>query len=256
MDRVKGKVALITGSASGIGKGTAQLLAQEGATVIVSDINVPGGREVAAQIRKDGGKATFIKLDVTRERDWINAMEKIVARFGRLDYLANIAGDAVMHSFEEATEKEYYYMFDLLVKGIFLGTKYAFKTMKKTGGGAIVNMSSQAGIKGGIDCSLYGAAKAAVILLTKSAALEGSKLGYGLNIRVNSVHPGVVDTPLKTKLEALNPHPELTGKIEEHIPLGYVSQPLDIAKVILFLMSDDSSYVTGAQLYVEGGMLA
>ena len=129
MDRLKGKVALITGSASGIGRATAKLMAKEGAQVIISDINVPGGREVAAEIKKERGKAIFIKLDVTIERDWIKAVDRFVEKYGKLDVLVNNAGNTVIKSIEDFSLEDYRYLFDLLVMGPFLGTKYAFKTM-------------------------------------------------------------------------------------------------------------------------------
>jgi 3(or 17)beta-hydroxysteroid dehydrogenase len=256
MNRVKGKVALVTGSASGIGKATAQLLAKEGATVIVSDINVAGGGVVARQIKQDGGVATFIKLDVTKESDWVKAMEKITERFGKLDILVNNAGDTVVKSFEDSTVEDFRYLFTLLVEGVFLGIKYAFGTMKKTGGGAIVNISSQAGIKGAKDSSIYCAAKAGVKLLTKCAAIEGSKAGYNYNIRCNSIHPGVIETPLKARLESMFTDPDIKARMDGTVIIGYNGQPEDVASAILFLASNDASYITGAELLVDGGMLA
>lgn len=256
MDRVKNKVALITGSASGIGRASAILLAREGAKVIISDINVPLGREVARQIKKDGGEAIFIKLDVTKERDWINGIKKITDKYGKLDVLVNNAGDTVIKSIEDFTVEDYTFVFDLLVKGVFLGTKYAFRTMKNTGGGVVINISSQAGISGAKDSSIYCAAKAAVRLLTKSAAMEGSKAGYDYNIRANSIHPGVVETPLKKKLEKLYPDPAIKARMDDAVPIGRNAQPEDIANAVLFLASDDSSYITGAETIVDGGMLA
>jgi 3(or 17)beta-hydroxysteroid dehydrogenase len=255
LDRVKGKVALVTGSASGIGKATALLLAKEGAKVIISDINLAGGKEVDAQIKKDGGESCFIKLDVTSERDWVKAMEKIVARFGKLDILVNNAGDALIKSIEDSTVKDFRYIFTLDVEGVFLGTKYAFGVMKNSGGGAIINMSSQAGIKGAKDSSIYCAAKAAVRLFTKSAAVEGSKTGYNYNIRVNSVHPGVIETPLLKRLGSTFKDKKTKAAMDDQIRIGRNGQPIDVARTVLFLASDDASYITGSEFVVDGGMI-
>jgi 3(or 17)beta-hydroxysteroid dehydrogenase len=255
LDRVKGKVALVTGSASGIGKATALLLAKEGAKVIVSDINMAGGKEVDAQIKKDGGESCFIKLDVTIERDWVKAMEKIVARFGKLDILVNNAGDALIKSIEDSTIKDFRYIFTLDVEGVFLGTKYAFGVMKNSGGGAIINMSSQSGIKGGKDSSIYCAAKAAVRLFTKAAAIEGSKTGYDYNIRVNSVHPGVIETPLLKRLGPTFKDKKTKAAMDDQIRIGRNGQPIDVARTVLFLASDDASYITGSEFVVDGGMI-
>lgn len=256
MDRVKGKVALVTGSASGIGKATVTLLAKEGAKVIVSDINVSGGREAANQIKKDGGQAIFIKLDVTKERDWSNAITKIVDKYGRLDVLVNNAGVCISRSIENSTMVDYNYIFSVDIAGVFLGVKYAFGTMKKTGGGSIVNISSGAGIKATKDSSLYCAAKGAVRLFTKSAAIEGGKIGYDLNIRVNSIHPGVVETPLKWSLDkCFGDKAENQAKLDAMIPIGHTAQPIDIANAVLFLASDESSYATGAEFCIDGGWI-
>ena len=254
MDRVKGKVALVTGSASGIGRATAILFAEEGAQVIVSDINVAGGREVARGIKSEGGKAIFIKLDVTIERDWKNAIEKIVANYGRLDILVNNAGTMILKAIEDMTVDEWRFQMGVNVEGVFLGTKYAIGAMKKSGGGSIINISSTAGMVGTVtDGSAYCASKGAVRLLTKAAALEFSKAGSDYNIRVNSVHPGGIKTPLTMSLLT---DEGVRKAAETSYPIGHMGEPIDIANAVLYLASDESKFATGSELVVDGGCTA
>jgi 3(or 17)beta-hydroxysteroid dehydrogenase len=254
MDRVKGKVALITGAASGIGQATASLLAQEGAKVIVSDINVSEGKDTVDEIKNKGGDAIFVKHDVTSEHEWNNIIEKAVGTYGKLDVLVNNAGISPYKSIEDTSLEEWRRVMAVNVEGVFLGTKYAIKAMKKTGGGSIINISSAAGIVGFKNSAHYCASKGAVRTFTKAAALECSKVGYDYNIRINSVHPGVIDTPLKRSLDKFHTSTEVD--IENIIPIGRMGQPIDIAYVVLFLASDDSEYATGAEFVIDGGWLA
>jgi NAD(P)-dependent dehydrogenase (short-subunit alcohol dehydrogenase family) len=256
MDRVKGKVALVTGAASGIGRATASLLAQEGAKVIVSDINVSGGKDTVDEIKNKGGDAIFVRHDVTSEREWNNVIEKAVGTYGKLDVLVNNAGIAPYKSIEDTSLEEWRRVMAVNVEGVFLGTKCAINAMKKTGGGSIINISSVAGIVGFKGSALYCASKGAVRIFTKAAALECSKAGYNYNIRINSVHPGIIDTPLKRALDEVHKGTSTGIDMENAIPIGRVGQPIDIAHAVLFLASDDSEYATGAEFVIDGGWIA
>ena len=254
MDRVKGKVAIITGGASGIGKATASLLAKEGAKVVITDINEVNGKKVAEEIGREGGKALFVKHDVTSENDWSEVIEKTLAEFGKLDILVNNAGVIFAKKIEDTPLEEWRWLMSVNLDGVFLGTKYAIRAMKKSGGGSIINLSSLAGLVGTIDdTSAYCASKGAVRLFTKAAALECSKAGHNYSIRVNSVHPGVVETPLS---EPLLKDEALRKSIEGRHPIGYLGKPIDIAYAILYLASDESKFATGSELVVDGGWTA
>lgn len=247
--RLAGKVAFISGSARGMGAVEARLFAQECATVMVSDVNVDGGKKVVAEIAKKGGKAGFVKLDVTSEAEWKAAIAETEKRFGRLDILVNNAGIFVAAVIEKTTEEEWDRLMDINGKGVFLGTKHAIPAMRRAGGGSIVNISSGAGIVGNRMEGAYTATKGAVRLFTKSAALQGAKDG----IRVNSVHPGAIDTEMVAFLMA---DKQYLKWVKSMIPLGRVGTAEEVAKVVLFLASDDASYVTGAEFVVDGGDMA
>jgi 3(or 17)beta-hydroxysteroid dehydrogenase len=254
MNRVKGKVAIITGSASGIGKATAFLLAEEGAKIVVADINEVNGKKVAEEIRSKGGEAIFIKHDVTSERDWNKTIEKTLAEFGKLDILVNNAGVTLVKEIEKTSLEEWHRLMSINLDGVFLGTKYAIGAMKKSGGGSIVNISSAAGLIGRPDnTAAYCASKGAVRLFSKAAALECSKAGHNYNIRVNSVHPGVTETPMT---EAILKNEHIRKIINDLIPIGYMGKPIDIASAILYLASDESRFTTGAELAIDGGWTA
>ena len=253
MDRVKGKSAIVTGAAGGLGRAIATLLASEGAAIAATDVNEPGGREVAAAIKAAGGRAIFIKHDVSSESDWRRVIDKTVAEFGRLDILVNNAGIMIMRDIENMTLEEWRRLMSINLDGVFLGTKHAAPAMKKSGGGSIINMSSAAGIVGTAhSTAAYSASKGAVRLFTKSSALEFSKAGHGYNIRVNSVHPGVIETPMTDamKTESLG---DSMGAI---MPIGFIGQPVDVAYGVLYLASDESRLVTGAELVIDGGWTA
>jgi 3(or 17)beta-hydroxysteroid dehydrogenase len=254
MDRVKGKVAIITGGASGMGRAEASLLAKEGAKVVIADINEVEGKKAAEEIKGEGGKALFVKLDVTSESDWSEAIKKTLAEFGKLDILVNNAGVLFAKPIEDTSLEEWRWLMNVNVDGVFLGTKYAVGAMKKSGGGSIINISSFAGIVGTIDdTAAYCASKGAVRLFTKAAALEFSKAGHNYNIRVNSVHPGVTETPLNEplrKVEAIK-----QSMLARH-PIGFFAKPIDIAYAILYLASDESKFATGSELVVDGGWTA
>jgi NAD(P)-dependent dehydrogenase (short-subunit alcohol dehydrogenase family) len=253
MARLKDKVALITGGARGIGKAEAVLFAEEGAALVVTDIREELGQATAEEIRQGGGNAIFIRLDVTQEADWENAIAQTLETFGRLDVLINNAGDDALGSVEEVTLDQWRWLVGVNLDGVFLGTKQGIAAMKKSGGGSIVNTSSIYGLVGEADEAAYCASKGAVTNFTRSAALHAAQY----RIRVNSVHPGYVRTRL------LEEFFEQEGNLEEEIaavtklhPIGRLGRPEDVAYGVLYLASDESSFVTGSQLVIDGGFTA
>ena len=247
--RLKNKVALITGAAHGMGEATARLFAREGAKVIIADVLEREGETVAQSIVTSGGNAIFVRLDVAEEPQWIAAMAAIIARYGRLDVLVNNAG--ISGAVPDRMSTEYFdRLMSINARGTFLGVKYAVAEMQKTGGGAIVNLSSISGFVGQAFVHMgYNAAKAAIRVLTKSAAVQYGKDG----IRVNSVHPGMMP-PMLTSVTAADP--ALREKILATVPLGRAGTADEAAWAVLFLASDEASYITGTELVVDGGYLA
>lgn len=254
MDRIKGKVALITGAASGIGRATAKLFAKEGAKVVIGDINVEGGKKVAEEINREGAEAIFVEHDVTIEPEWENIIKETLAKYDKLDILVNNAGTMILKAIEDMTMEEWRFQLGANLDGVFLGIKHGIRTMKKSGGGSIINTSSTAAFIGTIkDGAAYTVSKAGVHLLTKSAALECSKMGYDYNIRVNSIHPGSTRTPLT---EGLMKDDFMRKLTETTLPIGHQGDPIDIAYAMLYLASDESKFATGTGLVVDGGMTA
>jgi 3(or 17)beta-hydroxysteroid dehydrogenase len=253
MNRVAGKVAVVTGAASGLGQAISLLLSREGAKVVLADINETNGKQVAESIRQRGGEAFFSKLDVTSEAGWSEVMQETLKQFGKLDILVNCAGIFHSKSIEETTFAEWRRVLSINLDGVFLGTKAAVAPMKANGGGSIINISSAGGIIGTADSSPYNASKGAVRLLTKASAIEFSKAGHNYNIRVNSVHPGVIRTPM-TKW--ITDDPESAKAIMELQPIGYMGEPEDVAFGVLYLASDESKYVTGSEMVIDGGWTA
>jgi len=247
--RVSGKVALVTGGAGGIGGASARLLAQEGAAVVIADLLAEDGRSLETQITEAGGRALFVRLDVTDEEDWDRAIKATLNSFGKLDVIVNNAGVSHRNGVEETTLDAWDWVMAVNVKGVFLGTKAAIPEIRKAGGGSIVNISSIAGLTGGRTSS-YAASKGAVRLLTKSTAIQYA----GEGIRCNSVHPGVIETPMTTPM-MLNTQEGRDLNASRH-PLGRVGQPEDIAYGVLFLASDESSFMTGSELVIDGGLTA
>jgi len=253
MNTLVRKVALITGGASGIGRATAMLFAQEGASVAIADINVERGQATVAEIEAAGGKAIFIPCDVTRGEDCRAAVEQTVAVYGRLDILFNNAGIIRRADVVTTTEEEWDRVMAVNVKSVFLMSKYAIPHLEQAGGGAIINTSSGWGLKGGGNAVSYCASKGAVTNMTRAMAIDhGSK-----NIRVNAICPGDTDTPM------LRDEARQLGQSEADFmadsaarPLRRFAQPVEIAQAVLYLASDDASYVTGAALVVDGGGLA
>jgi len=253
LNRLKGKVAIITGAAGGLGRAQALLLAKEGAKVVVTDIDKIKGQKIAEEVRNEGGEAVFIKHDVTSESDWSEVIRKALAEFGKLDILVNNAGILLVKKIEDTSLVEWRQLMSINLEGVFLGTKYAIGAMKKSGGGSIINMSSAGGIVGTLNSSAYNASKGAVRLFTKVAALECSKAGYNYNIRVNSVHPGVIETQMT---EDILKDEAVRKSREDRHPIGRLGEPEDVAYGVLYLASDESKFITGAELVIDGGWTA
>ena len=238
--RVAGKVALVSGGSRGLGEAQAKLLAAEGAKVAIGDVLEDEGRKVEAEINELGGEAFFMPLDVTQADQWTQIIDETVSRFGKLDVLVNNAGIGGRGGLEDMTEEEWDEVMAVNAKGVFLGTKLAMPEILKAGGGSIVNISSQMGIVGSDTSNpAYQASKAAVHVFTKSIALRYATQG----VRVNSVHPGPIDTPM---LQAGFIDPERMQRVMSKVPMGRVGQPEEIAYGVLFLSSDESSFITGA----------
>ncbi|KAB8123254.1 glucose 1-dehydrogenase [Komagataeibacter medellinensis] len=255
MGRVSAKVALVTGAALGIGKATALLLAREGAKVVVADMKEQEGHAVVAEIEAAGGEALFVSLNVTVEEDWSKAMTAIKARFGRLDIAVNNAGIAYTGTVESTSLADWRRVQAVNLDGVFLGTRYAVEAMKPQGGGSIINLSSIEGLVGDPTLAAYNASKGGVRLFTKSAALHCARSGY--RIRVNSVHPGYIWTPMVQGLTADTPDQEAARqKLIDLHPLGHLGEADDIAYGILFLASDESKFMTGSELVIDGGYTA
>lgn len=241
------KTAIITGAAEGIGRATALLFAQEGAGAVVTDINEEKGQLTADEINRQGGKAIFVKHDISLEKDWQNVVEKSLDAFGSIDILFNNAGIFLIKPLIDTTLEEWNTLMGVNVTGVFLGMKSVIPVMQRQGKGSIINNSSTAGLIGSKGVALYGTTKAAIRSLSKHAALE-----YGSdNIRINVVFPGFVNT----KMIAYRAEIDKTNQEQQRstVPLGRIADPEDIAKTVLFLASDDSSYLAGAEIIIDGG---
>lgn len=251
--RVAGKVALVTGAASGIGAAIARLLAAEGASVIVADIDLKKGEDVAAEIRATGANALFVSLDVTREGAWQQVMDNTKTRYGQLNILVNNAGIAPPGSMDMSFEL-WRKVLSINLDGTFLGAKYAIQLMRQTGStGSIINISSVMAMVGQPTTAAYSASKGGVRSLTKAAAVYCA--AEKLPIRVNSIHPGTCLTPLVASHYAAQPDQALRTQIARH-PIGHLGQPDDIAYGALYLASDESRFVLGSELVIDGGLLA
>jgi NAD(P)-dependent dehydrogenase (short-subunit alcohol dehydrogenase family) len=248
--RLDGKVALITGAASGMGASMARIFAREGGKIVVADVLEAEGREVVADITRNNGAAVFRRLDVTSEAEWEQAVAATIAEFGTLDILVNnagISGSAVADFYDSAAWDR---LMSVNATGVFLGLKYAIPRMKAAGGGAIVNISSMSGIIGHDHVHVgYNASKGAVRTLTKVAAVQHGRD----NIRVNSIHPGLMP-PMRTSGRTADP--ETRARWLRHVPLGRAGRVEEVANAALFLASDEASYITGAELVVDGGYVA
>jgi cyclopentanol dehydrogenase len=249
MKRVQDKVIIVTGGAMGMGRSHSELLASHGAWVFVADMNVELGQATVADIRKNGGKADFLRLDVTSEADWNAAVGQIIERAGRIDVLINNAGILILKPVQDTTNEDWDRIFDVNARSVFIGTRAVIPFMQKAGKGNIVNISSIYGLVGAPDASAYEASKGAVRMFTKSCAVDLAPF----NIRVNSVHPGVIETQMTRDLLA-DPiiRPALLGPTLLKRP----AQPIEVSQAVLFLASDESSFVHGAELVVDGGYTA
>ena len=260
MGQVEGKVALVTGAASGIGAACARTLAREGAKVVLTDINDAGGAEQVAAIKKAGGEAVYLNHDVTSEERWVQIVAEIEKTFGRLDVMVSNAGIAVgAASITQMSLADWRKQTAINLDGVFLSVKHCIPLMKKSGGGSIVMMSSIAGLRGSPILAGYCATKGGVRLFAKSIAMECAQNND--NIRVNSVHPGIIDTPIWSSI--YREPPAGGGNISRAeeiskatVPVGYAGDPQDIANGVLFLASDASRYITGTELVIDGGVTA
>ncbi len=247
--RLENKVAFISGGARGMGAVEAKLFAREGARVVIGDVLEDEGRQTEAEINETGGECLFVPLDVTSEQNWAQAVAATVSRFGKLGVLVNNAGINRTQGIEETTVEEWDLVMAINAKGVFLGTKHTIPEMRKAGGGSIVNISSVAGLVGDRSGGAYTASKGAVRLLTKSTAIQYA----GEGIRANSIHPGTIETMMTAPLLADEAHRQ--DRLNR-TPLGRLGKPEDVAYGALYLASDESSYVTGSELVIDGGRTA
>ena len=248
--RLEGKVALISGGARGQGAVEAKLFAREGAKVVFGDILDESGKQVEAEIYEAGGEAAYVHLDVTREDDWRTAVHTAIDRYGKLDILVNNAGILIRKGIEDTTEEDWDRIMGVNAKGAFLGTKHSIPAMRQAGGGSIVNISSTAGLVASPSGSAsYTASKGAVRLLTKSTAIQYAKEG----IRCNSIHPGPIDTDMIQ--ETLTDSAKLEERMQR-LPMGRVGTADEIAYGVLYLASEEASFVTGSELVIDGGTTA
>ncbi|MBX9943358.1 MAG: SDR family oxidoreductase [Reyranella sp.] len=252
MPRLENRVVLLSGGASGIGAATARLVVREGGRAVLADRDETKGRALAAEL---GAAATFVPLDVTQEPSWQAAVAETVARFGALHGLLNAAGIGVRNDIEDCTLEEYRRINDINALGTFLGCKLAIPAIKESGGGSIVNISSVLGLRGAAYALAYSASKGAVRTLTKNVALHCAQMKY--NIRCNSVHPGYIDTPMIAPRLEQNVQ-NMTGRqfLEELHPLGRLGRADEVANMILFLLSDESTFSTGSEFVCDGGLTA
>ena len=247
--RLEGKVAIVTGGANGMGAEECRIFAREGAKVVIADILEEEGKKLEAEIAESGGDAVFVRLDVTSEDDWQAAVDAAVSRYGKLDVLVNNAGIGRGNTSGELRTEDWDALMNINAKGVFLGMKYAIPEMQKAGGGSIVNISSISGIVGQKQVHMgYNASKGAVRLVTKSAAVQYAQDG----IRVNSVHPGLMPPMLTSAANT----PNIRSEMLAGVPMGRPGRREEVGNAVLFLASDEASYITGAELVVDGGWTA
>ena len=248
--RLENKVAFVSGGARGMGAAEAKMFAREGAKVVIGDVLEDEGRKTEAEINELGGECLYVHLDVSSEESWTSAVAETISRFGRLDILVNNAGVVSRVMLEDLSVSEWDRVMDINAKGVFLGTKAAIPEMRKAGGGSIVNISSISGFTGQAYVSpVYNASKGAVRIFTKSAAIQYASEG----IRVNSVHPGPIDTPMTAFRQG---DAQAEAESIARVPIGRTGLPDDVAYGVLYLASDESSFVTGSELVIDGGYIA
>jgi len=251
--RLKGKVAVITGGTSGIGLATAILFAKEGAKVVIASRDNEAGRAALDLIKSNNGEAIFVKTDVSNEEDVKILIAESLRRYKRLDILFNNAGIELAKPVTETSSEELAKVIDINLKGVFYGCKYAIPYMIRNGGGSIINTASSVGLVGSPNLAAYSASKGAIIALTKQIAIDYARK----NIRVNCVCPGAIATPMIERFIAKSPNPEETRKqLNEMHPIGRMGRAEEIANAVLFLASDESSFITGHSLVVDGGLTA
>ncbi len=247
MGKLNNKVAIITGGATGIGKQTALLFAKEGANIVLTDIDEETGKETLAEVKQYNDDAIFINHDVSQEAEWKNVVGETVEKFAKIDVLFNNAGIYIIKPIPEIELETWHKLMDINVTGVFLGLKHVLPVMEKGNSGSVINASSVAGLVGAPGHLLYGASKGAVRLMTKDAAAEYASKG----IRINSIHPGYITTGMADYAS------EVTKRSKEELdstyPLGRMGNPMEVAKMVLFLASDDSSFSTGAEFVIDGG---
>lgn len=253
MGRVEGKVALVTGGAMGIGQACAARLAEEGAKVVITDVADEAGKATVDKINYDGGKSTYLHHDVTDEAEWESIIAQVVERFGGLNILVNNAGIAIAAPITEMSLDDFQKQNRVNLDGVFLGLKHGIPAIAASGGGSVINLSSVAGLKASPGLSAYAMTKGGVRLLSKSVAKECANAGN--NVRVNSVHPGIIETAIWDKMGL--PSAEGANQVDvgaiaaAGVPGGKLGKPRDIANGVLFLASDDSSYVNGSELVID-----
>ena len=251
MGRVEGKVAIVTGAGSGIGRASAMLLAKEGAKTVVVDRNAEAGEETVRMIKEAGGEAIFVKADVSKVEDIKKMVKTAVSTYGKLNILFNNAGlIAEVAPTAEATEEKFDETIATNLKGAFMGMKYAIPEMLRIGGGSIINIASIAGTKGVTNAPAYAASKGGVLALSRATAIEYATQ----NIRVNCISPGTISTPAMAAL--MKDDPEIKRNYEEAVPQGRLGRPDEVAQVVLFLASDEASHITGEKLAIDGGLEA
>jgi NAD(P)-dependent dehydrogenase (short-subunit alcohol dehydrogenase family) len=249
MKRLEGRVALVTGAASGIGAATAHRLAEEGAAVMLTDIQDDAGELVAEDVVDHGGRASYLHQDVSSEEDWISAIARTVETYGRLDVLVNNAGAGDLAAIEEVSLEDWAQTIGIDQTGVFLGMKCAADALKQSGHGSVINISSIFGTSGGFGTSpAYHAAKGAVRTLTKNVALHWAIEG----VRVNSIHPGFIATPILEQAKGT----EFEQAMLDLTPMARLGKPEEIAAGVAYLASDDAAFVSGIELYIDGGFTA
>jgi cyclopentanol dehydrogenase len=249
MNRVKGKVAIVTGAASGMGRAHVLALAQEGARVVVTDLNEAGGQETVHMAKESGGDAIFLRHDIAKEDDWQTVIATTIDHFGKFDVLVNNAGVYTVGSAEESTLDQWDFVFNVNARGTFIGVHLAIPHMRRAGGGSIINVSSNFALVGRAGFSIYCASKGAVRMFTKAVAAEVA----GDNIRVNSLHPGLIRTAMTAPLIETQ---EGLDMILGGAPIRRAAEPEEIANAVLYLASDESRFMTGAEMVVDGGYVA